>query len=301
MAPKKQQIVQKSNPATNSTTQPIKTPKKPSQTTNNKHVLFFIVCTNEGILPKHVEIIENKLKNISGNVLYLILYTVGGDIYSAVKIMRILQSKFKEIKVIIPNYAYSSGTIMSLGGDEIYMAVDATLGPLDKPLEHPTDGSEISSLDITQTLTNLASICISTASSIYTKLREDGSDMKLSKTQAAKLSLNTATKIISPITNKIDPYSLQRGFREAKIGLYYAIDMLVSRMMKTDVSQAIKTSRSLVDNYPSHGYGIFREEAQDVLKLNIHNLESFTEWTQLESKYKDLKDRYSSKIEYTVI
>lgn len=107
--------------------------------TKSSYVLYFIEC-GEGIRRQHVELLESKLGTIKGDVLYLVLHTFGGDVYSAVRIMRILQSRFKEIKIIVPDYAYSSGTMMALGGDSIYMAVDATLGPLDKPIEHPNDG-----------------------------------------------------------------------------------------------------------------------------------------------------------------
>lgn len=260
-----------------------------------KRVLYFIECSEGGILPKHVDEIEAKLDKSSGDLLYLVLHTFGGDIYSAVRIMRILQYKFKEIKVIVPDFVYSSGTIMSLGGDEIHMAVDASIGPLDKPLEHPTDGSDISSLDMTQALTNLASTSTSIANSIYFKLRKG--NMKLSKAQATKLAFETATKIITPIVDKIDPYNLQQGFRQAQIGLSYAIDMLLTKMMAVNVKEAMDTSRKLVNDYPSHDYGIYRDEAKFWLMLKIHNLEDLPEWTIFESRFKELK-RKLHVIEY---
>ncbi len=268
-------------------------------------VLYFIECSEDGIGSTNVEVIEQKLKNQSGDILYLVLHTYGGDVYSAVRIMRIIQSKFTKIKVIIPDFAYSSGTVMSLGSDEINMAVDATLGPLDKPLEHPKDGSDISSLDVTQTLSNIASICSSTAEQIFANLRNPhaGSDhavnMKLSKSEAAKLAYSTAAQIVSPIISKIDPFILQRGFREAKIGLFYAIDMLLSRMMVRDYRQALSTSRSLVNDFPSHGYGIFRDEARSTLKLTVNDLELLVEWELLEPTFNELKTQYSKYIEYT--
>ncbi len=261
------------------------------------HILYFVECSN-GIVPSHVDEIEKIIGENTNDVLYLVLHTYGGDIYSAVRIMRILQNKFKKINVIIPDYAYSSGTIMSLGSDLIYMAVDASLGPLDKPQEHPNDGSEISSIDITQTLTNLTSFCTSAATQIYTKLR-DG-NMKLSKKEATSLAFDTATKLVVPVIEKIDPYLLQRGFREAKIGLLYAIDMLSTRMMKGKFKKAVNTSKILVDEYPSHGYNIFREEAQYYLGLTIAPLELLPEWKIIEPKFNTLKNNRHI-VEYHII
>lgn len=267
-----------------------------------KNVLYFIECSDGGIAPSLVDAIENKLDGVSGDLLYLVIHTYGGDVYSAVKIMRILQHKFKEIRIIIPDFVYSSGTIMSLGGDKIYMAVDASIGPLDKPLEHPNDGSDISSLDITQALTNLASTTKSIGNTFYKNFRSSDGDpegIKLSKHHAAQLAFETATKIINPIVEKIDPYNLQRGFRQAEIGFNYAADMLNSRMMKTSFRQSLLTSYKLVNDYPSHGYGIYRDEVKSVLKLTVENLEDLVEWSTFEPKFKDLK-RWKQKIEYMV-
>jgi hypothetical protein len=254
----------------------------------NKNALFFIEQSEGGIGRKDINLVEKALEGRSGDLLYLILQTYGGDVYSAVKIMRILQFKFKEIKIIIPDFVYSSGTIMALGGDKIFLDVDACIGPLDKPMENPRDGSDISSLDITNTLTNLASTIESIATAFYRSLRNDGK-IKLSKIEAAKLAYDSSLNIVNPIINKIDPYFLQSGYRQTQIGLRYAVDMLTSRMKAKNIREAISTALSLVNNYPAHSYGIYRDEAKYVLNLEIENLESMIEWINLKTKFDALK------------
>lgn len=270
------------------TTPPAPNPQESEQQNN---IMLFIEQSKASINRSCVESVEEELKNVNEGVLYLVIHTYGGDVYSAVRIVRILQDRFKKIKVIIPDFAFSSGTIMSLGGDEIYMDKDAMLGPLDLPMEHPNDGSQISSLDITNTLSNLSSVCTSIAMKIYGKLREDDANFKLGKTEASKIAFDTATKIVAPIISKIDPYNLQRGYRETRIGLYYAIDLLSARMMKDNTYQAIETSSALVNNYPSHGYGIFRDEAKNVLKLNVLNLEDMKEWNAIDNIFQKYKNK----------
>ncbi|EKD94411.1 MAG: SppA protein [uncultured bacterium] len=266
------------------------TPLSSSQITN--HVLYFIEQSKLGITEYCLQQIETQLLNISGESVFLVIHTLGGDIYTAVRIVLILRDKFKKIKVLIPEYAYSSGTIISLGGHEIYMDKDAMLGPLDKPMEHPTDGSEISSLDITKTLPNISSTGLSMAMSIYKKLRNnDDKDLRIGKIEAAKIAFKTTTEIITSITSKIDPYHLQKGYRETQIARNYALDLLSSGMMKDDFYLAIETSNSLVNNYPSHGYGIFRKEAKDVLKLNIMNLEDLPEWSKIKPEFDIIKSK----------
>jgi hypothetical protein len=269
---------------------------------NQLNVLYFIQNKRGGINQYDVDAVENNLKNVTANKeLFLVLYTRGGDIYSAVKIMKILQDKFTEIKIVIPDYAYSAGTIMALGGNKIYMDVDATLGPLDKPMEHFSDGSNISSLDITKTLSNIASICTSIGIYTYSLLRDEEDDLRLGKELASRIAFDTAAKLVCPITEKIDPFNLQRGFRESKIGYLYAKDMLKSRMMANNSPQAEVTSNSFVNDYPSHGYGIFRQELKDKLKLDVVPLEELLEWSKIKSEYNTLKEEYIRYINFKVI
>lgn len=295
MARPRKKLVTTQAPATISTTklqQPLaaNTPVVPV-----KHdVLLFIDRMKDGIDYNCVSKVETELANIQqGKEIFLVIHTFGGDVYSSVRIIRIIQQKFLNIKAIIPDYAFSSGTIMSLGADEIHMDCDAMLGPLDLPMEHPHDGSEISSLDITNTLNNIASICTSVGMQMYSKLRNNNDrGLKMGKEKAASIAFDSATKIVQPIVQQIDPFILQRGFRETRIGLYYAIDLLYSRMMSGNFPQAMKTSSSLVNDYPSHGYGIFRDEARDTLSLKVLDLEKLSEWTTVKpifDKYKDAR------------
>ena len=276
---------------------------QPQQNISQKqeNVLFFI--ENNEIKPSQVNSVRQQiLKAQDKDLLYIVLNTVGGDVHSTVKIIKLFQSNFKKIVVLVPEYAYSSGTVMCLGCDEIYMATEATLGPLDYPMEHPIDGCTISSLDITNTITNLASICSSIGMNTFDELRNNKNvDLRLSKKQAAELAFKTASNIISPIVEKIDPFNLQKGFREAKIGLYYAIDMLMSKTMKGNFKQALKTSQSLVNDYPSHGYGIFRDEAKNTLKLSVFNLEDSTVWDKIRPVYEKTILSYNSFIEFKLI
>lgn len=211
--------------------------------------------------------------------------------------MRMLHHKFKHIKVIIPDFVYSSGTIMALGGNEIFMAVDASVGPLDKILENPANGLDISSLDVTGALTNLASTARSISDSIYNQLRKKKG---ISSSDAAKLALDTSTKMISPIIDKIDPYYLQSGFRQNRIGFNYAFDMLISRMMSNNIKSVLDACRKLVNDYPEHGYRIFRDELIYYLNLTVHNLEELPEWITLETKFTELIKQHKQSVTYVV-
>ncbi len=63
--------------------------------------------------------------------LTLILHTPGGMTNATESIVEYLRSKFSDIEVIIPTFAMSAGTMISLAADQIWMANHSQLGPID--------------------------------------------------------------------------------------------------------------------------------------------------------------------------
>lgn len=77
------------------------------------------------ILIEHLDAI-GKVNRIS-----LILYTRGGDTLAAWNIVNLIREFCNELEIIVPNKCRSSGTLMSLGANNIVMTKQATLGPID--------------------------------------------------------------------------------------------------------------------------------------------------------------------------
>lgn len=83
----------------------------------------------------------------TGDCVDLMLHTIGGDIDEAEKLIQLLRARVGEtgnIRVVIPDYAKSAGTIMALGANSILMSDSSELGPID-PQFHLKDeaGNEI--------------------------------------------------------------------------------------------------------------------------------------------------------------
>lgn len=66
--------------------------------------------------------------------LTLILHTPGGVTNAAETIVAYLRSKFSYIETIVPTYAMSAGTMISLGTNAIIMGRQSQLGPIDPQL-----------------------------------------------------------------------------------------------------------------------------------------------------------------------
>ena len=67
--------------------------------------------------------------------LVFILTTPGGYIQGAERIVQVIRHYYKEIYFIIPDYAYSAGTVLCMSGDEIYMNYLSALGPIDAQIQ----------------------------------------------------------------------------------------------------------------------------------------------------------------------
>jgi hypothetical protein len=63
--------------------------------------------------------------------LLVILETDGGSIDIAERIANTFRHHFEEVDFVVPNFAYSAGTILTMAGDRIYMDYYSLLGPID--------------------------------------------------------------------------------------------------------------------------------------------------------------------------
>lgn len=63
--------------------------------------------------------------------LHLILQSPGGDGEAAVRMVRSLQARCRELTVIVPDYAKSAATILAMGAHWILMGPASDLGPVD--------------------------------------------------------------------------------------------------------------------------------------------------------------------------
>lgn len=80
-------------------------------------------------------ILYDVLNNIGTKSLHFYIETPGGRGETAEEIVKFLHNKFEEVSFVISGEAKSAGTIMVLGGDEIYMTDTGSLGPIDAQLQ----------------------------------------------------------------------------------------------------------------------------------------------------------------------
>ncbi len=77
--------------------------------------------------------------------LIVVLETNGGFVEVVERVHDVFREHFKEVYFVIPNCAYSAGTVLTLSGDEIYMDYYSVLGPIDPQIRN-RDGRSVPAL-----------------------------------------------------------------------------------------------------------------------------------------------------------
>lgn len=77
--------------------------------------------------------------------LFVILTTGGGSAIVVERFVNIIRHHYDEVNFIIPDYAYSAGTIFCMSGDNILMDYFSVLGPIDPQVQNK-DGKWVAAL-----------------------------------------------------------------------------------------------------------------------------------------------------------
>lgn len=96
----------------------------------------------ENTILKLLEEIANENKSTR---LTIFLTTSGGSALAVERFVNIIRSLYDEIYFVVPDYAYSAGTIFCMSGDKIYMDYFSVLGPIDPQVQNK-DGKWVPAL-----------------------------------------------------------------------------------------------------------------------------------------------------------
>ena len=210
------------------------------------------------------------------------LESPGGDAHAAYKIALLLRSRAWKLRVVVPDYAKSAATLLSLAADEIYMAEAAELGPLDAQIGYEKEGMTISALDVARSLEDLAqqatSISLTGGAAVLNTTR-------LSRAESLSVMVDFATKLMSPVISKLDPTMIHWASSLLNVSVGYAERLLAMREGGSEKVSGKLASlpQALVERYPTHGFVISRDEARN-LGLPVVDLEKY-EYAEVVMQY----------------
>lgn len=216
--------------------------------------------------------------------LYILITTGGGSLNPVKRMVNIFRNFYSEVIYIVPDYAYSAGTVMCCSGDSILMSYYSVLGPID-PQVLNNDGKFVAALGYLDKINELIK----------------------------KAQNNTLTQAEFLILKDFDLAEL-RAYEQARD---LAVDLLMEWLPKykfkdwsthsdgTPVTidekklRAREIAENLSDNkeWKSHGRPINREELSN-LKLKIDKLDDDTELYNLVMNYYDIMRDYINKYNF---
>ena len=94
-------------------------------------ILAYCGNITDGIENEFLRIIEGLCDEKKREKIYIILTTTGGSAVAVERYVNILRNFYEEVNFIVPDYAYSAGTIFCMSGDNILMDFLSVLGPID--------------------------------------------------------------------------------------------------------------------------------------------------------------------------
>src|SRR3990172_8766224 len=185
--------------------------------------------------------------------LTLILHTPGGITSAAETIVEYLHSKFEYIEVIVPTFAMSAGTMISLASDTIIMGRQSQLGPIDTQLN--IGGRPVSARAIVDQFENAKNEILGDVRSAH---------------------------IWAPILQSLGPALLQEARDQLEYGEKMVVRWLAKRMFKSHPDPFANGSKvaeyfNICDLNKNHGRRIDRNEAksQDLIIENLEDDQAF--------------------------
>lgn len=218
--------------------------------------------------------------------LAVILTTTGGSAAAVERYVNIIRHHYSKVIFIVPDYAYSAGTIFCMSGDDIWMDYFSVLGPIDPQVKNK-EGNFVPALGyldkINELIKKVKNNQLTNAEFVILK-DFDLAELK-GYEQAKELTISLLTKWL--VKYKFKNWNIHNSTGNA-----------VSTKEKEKRAEEIAANLGDNNKWKSHGRPINIEELQ-ALKLKITDYSEKGERDQIRNYYKLIRDfisRYNFQI-----
>ncbi len=94
-------------------------------------VIFFYGPIGDFLEKPFRDFVEDLKEDSSQRRFVIVLNTPGGSAETVDRLVKIIRYHYDEVYFVVPDSAYSAGTIFCMSGDKIYMDYSSALGPID--------------------------------------------------------------------------------------------------------------------------------------------------------------------------
>lgn len=220
--------------------------------------LFFNAIHGKSMSTVRKDLIDFRRSGGNTKEIDFIIHSPGGSPPDAYRIIRSLRNTFEKVNVVVPFWAKSAATLLSLGANRIIMDEFGEFGPLDLQIGVEKEyGPEV---EMESTLNDEYSVRRIEARSqelfyqMFVNLYSS-KDVKINKNELSNQILEYLASFYEPLLSQINPYHLGRKKRLLDIGEEYAKRILLAY---TSISQEKMNYLIdyLVNRCPDHGYVI---------------------------------------------
>ena len=228
-------------------------------------------------------IIEPKAQATKHGRLAVLLTTGGGYIEPVKRIVETLRHHYDYVEFIIPNRAFSAGTVLAMSGNAIRMDYYSRLGPIDPQVESGT-GNQVPALGYLaryEALLDKADSGNISAAEVALLLQFDQAEL-YKFDQARELSITLLKEWLANYKFRDWKTTEGRGITVTK---------------KRRIARAASIAKQLNDTsrWHSHGYGISMEVLRRDLKLLIDDFGDDPDLSIAIREYHDLFQDYITK------
>jgi len=192
----------------------------------------------------------------------VLVHTYGGNPVAAYKIAQVIRDFARNVVFLVPEYAYSAGTLVCLAGDEIRMADYAGLSPIDITVRAPVSVSveEIQLLNIDHFL-HFTTQCKKV---IEQMLQKEG----------VKCQSSVEAALLEKMVEQVGALTIGKYFRERTITGHYAQELLDNYMFASERNrEGLRNGviiRLLMES-PSHDFHLDWHLCQSI-KLRVREM-----------------------------
>mgnify|MGYP000592676900 CR=1 FL=1 len=221
-------------------------------------VLLYVTGDRENlstrIAPDVVQVIYRHMEKIGTRpTLDLFLYTRGGDVLTPWRLVNLFREYTSHFSVLVPFRAYSAGTLLCLGADEIVMGKMGELGPIDPSVINPFNPQDPAS----------------PSARLPVNIEDVYSYMALIAEKMGIYSEEATARAFLLLAEKIHPLALGNVHRNWLLIRSLANKMLGLRREKLPAEKVRNIVDALTEKLYAHNHMIARREAAEDIGLPV--------------------------------
>ncbi|OAT85888.1 SDH family Clp fold serine proteinase [Desulfotomaculum copahuensis] len=218
------------------------------------------------VLHRHLELLGPQPR------IDLFLYTRGGDVLTPVRLVHLIREYAEHFAVLVPYRAYSAGTLLCLGADEVVMGKMGELGPIDPSVVNAFNPQDP----------------VNACARVPVNVEDVYSYLALAREKAG-VSETLLPGIFNQLGERIHPLALGNVHRNYLLIRSLAHKLLQLRRQPPEPDAAQDIVDCLTEKFYAHNYMITRSEAAGEIGLPVTAPERQLE-TMLWRLYRDYAD-----------